>query len=250
MFNDPAKTAEAIRDLVKPLSVIRDELKRTLLIRNISQKFNLREKLLEKELEKILEAVKKTERIPERKPAEKKNGTQLQAEKIKNTQLLRTEKEIVALMFEGSGNVINYFMEHIKPEDFEDQVHSRIAAMVFDTYRNGEDIIASALISKFEDENIQKYIARITIEEYTLSKNWERMDPAHDGIKNLSKLAKDLVKKFKILQIEEKISAKTSRQLSVQTEDERAVIMTEISELRKKKLIIEKALGYNEEQNN
>ncbi|RPI66309.1 MAG: DNA primase, partial [Ignavibacteriales bacterium] len=151
MFNDPAKTAEAIRDLVKPLSVISDELKRTLLIRNISQKFNLREKLLEKELEKILEAVKKTERIPERKPAEKKNGTLLQAEKIKNTQLLRTEKEIIALMFEGSGNVINYFMEHIKSEDFEDQVHSRIAAMVFDTYRNGEDIIASALISKFED---------------------------------------------------------------------------------------------------
>ncbi len=46
--------AEAIRDLVKPIALVDDELKRNLLIRNIGRKFNLREKLLETELDKAL----------------------------------------------------------------------------------------------------------------------------------------------------------------------------------------------------
>ncbi len=58
MFDDPTKAAEAIRELVKPIAIIDDELKRNLLIKTISKKFNLREKLLEKELEKALEQEK------------------------------------------------------------------------------------------------------------------------------------------------------------------------------------------------
>ncbi len=53
-LEDPASAAEAIRDLVKSLVLIRDELKRNLLIKNIAKKFNLREKLLETELNKII----------------------------------------------------------------------------------------------------------------------------------------------------------------------------------------------------
>ncbi len=54
MFNDPVKMAEAIRELVKPVALINDELKRVLLIKTIAKKFNLREKLLEEELTKAL----------------------------------------------------------------------------------------------------------------------------------------------------------------------------------------------------
>ena len=57
-FNDPATAAEAIRELVKPVALISDELKRNLLIRSIAQKFNLREKLLESELDKQMKAGK------------------------------------------------------------------------------------------------------------------------------------------------------------------------------------------------
>ncbi len=53
MFEDPAKTTEAIRDLVRPLALISDELKVNILIKNIAKKFNLREKLIESEYDKI-----------------------------------------------------------------------------------------------------------------------------------------------------------------------------------------------------
>lgn len=61
-FDDPATAAEAIRDLVKPVALIGDELKRNLLLRSIAQKFNLREKLLESELDKQMKQAKRFER--------------------------------------------------------------------------------------------------------------------------------------------------------------------------------------------
>ena len=61
-FDDPATAADAIRDLVKPVALISDELKRNLLIRSIAQKFNLREKLLESELDKQIKQVKRFEK--------------------------------------------------------------------------------------------------------------------------------------------------------------------------------------------
>jgi DNA primase len=233
MFNDPAQTAEAIRELVRPLSMINDELKRTLLMRDISKKFNLREILLEKELQKALEAVKKTERSYENRAAgSEKEGIQL-VEKTRNSKLLNTETEIIALMFEGSGNIINYLMEHIEPEEFEEPSHVKIASTVFDTYRNGEDIIASALLPKFEEEDIQQYIAHITMEKYHLSRNWEKIDPTHSEIKNLSKIAQDLVKRFKIIHIGEKITRNHNKIASAQSESEQIALMAENKELQK-----------------
>ncbi len=61
-FNDPATAAEAIRELVKPVALVGDELKRNLLLKSIAQKFNLREKLLESELDKQIKQAKRFER--------------------------------------------------------------------------------------------------------------------------------------------------------------------------------------------
>ncbi len=75
MLDDPAKTAEAIRELVNPIALINDELKRTLLIKSIAKRFNLREKLLETELDKAISRVNRSitseERARERELASK-----------------------------------------------------------------------------------------------------------------------------------------------------------------------------------
>jgi DNA primase len=61
-FEDPSTATEAIRELIKPVALINDELKRNLLIRNIAQKFNLREKLIESELDKQIKQVNRFEK--------------------------------------------------------------------------------------------------------------------------------------------------------------------------------------------
>jgi DNA primase len=236
MFKDPVQTAEAIRELVRPISMISDELKRSLLIKDISKKFNLREILLEKELQKTLAAVKKTESTQERRTLGVEKETTKLIERTSGSLVLKTEQEIISLMFENSGNIINYLMEHLEPEEFQEPIHAQIAAIVYETYRNGEDIIVSSIISKFEDEDTRQYITHITSEKYQLSGNWEKMDPSHDGIKNLSKLASDRVKKIRSLRIDEQIAFNTNKLTDAQTEEEQLRLMTRISELRKEKL--------------
>jgi DNA primase len=238
MFEDPVQMAEAVRELVRPISMINDDLKRTLLIKDISRKFNLREMLLEKELEKALASVRKSGETQERRTAGMGKETVQLADKTKNSMLLQTEKEVIALMFEGSGNIINYLMEHIEPEDFEEPVHAKIASIVFDIYRHGEDIIASNLISKFEEEEVQKYIAHITMEKYQLSHNWEKIDPTHDNIKNLSKIAQDSINKLKRIKIDELIDRKQKRLSASTSESEQSSLLTEIRDLKKQKQLI------------
>jgi DNA primase len=235
MFNDPVQTAEAVRELVRPISMINDDLKRTLLMKDISRKFNLREILLEKELEKALTAARKSGETQERRAAGMGKETIQLVEKAQNSMLLQTEKEVIALMFEGSGNIINYLLEHIEPEEFEEPVHVKIASMIFDIYRHGEDIIASNLISKFEDEEVQKYIAHITMEKYHLSHNWEKIDPTHDNIKNLSKLAQDTVNKLKRIKINELIERKEKRLSASTSESEQSTLLMEIRDLKNQK---------------
>ena len=52
-LHDPAHQTDAIRELVKLIALIDDELKRSLYIKSISKKFNLREKLIESDLNKF-----------------------------------------------------------------------------------------------------------------------------------------------------------------------------------------------------
>ena len=65
-FTDSSRSAEAVRNLVKSLSFIDDELKRNFYIKNIAKKFGIREKLLESELDKILIKENKQEKISQR----------------------------------------------------------------------------------------------------------------------------------------------------------------------------------------
>jgi DNA primase len=240
MFKDPSQTAEAIRELVRPLSMINDELKRTLIIRDISKKFNLREILIEKELGKAFEAVKKSDYSQEQRTSTAGKPVMELVEKAKGSPLNKIETEIISLLFEGSGNIINYLMEHIDPDDFLEPLHSQIAAIVFDAYRNGEEIIASALISKFEDESIQQFIAHITFDKYPLSKNWEKVDPNYYGIKNLTKIASDLIRNWKKIQINEKINISEKKLNESESDTERKILMTEISDLTKMKLAMDR----------
>lgn len=58
LFEDSNKAAQAIRNIVSSIALVSDELKRSIMIKTIAKKFNLREKLIETELNNILEQQK------------------------------------------------------------------------------------------------------------------------------------------------------------------------------------------------
>ncbi|HEY6907095.1 MAG TPA: DNA primase [Ignavibacteriaceae bacterium] len=246
MFDDPSKTAEAIRDLVKPLALINDELKVSLLIKNIARKFNLREKLLESELDKVKSGLTRqsaveTDRL-QRKSAEKEKTILKSKEEIP-AEIINLEKELIKLLLEGNREIVDFIMRHIKPDEFRINIHREIAELVHTAVIHGENLTAGSLIDKLGTEDYKSYARELTFEKYQISKNWDEIKPSSDYETIFKKYSSDAVTRFKLRQVEEKISLLNSDLSGLTDEDEKLELMKEIRDLSREKQLIKDDLG-------
>ncbi len=243
MFDDPVKTAEAIRDLVKPLALINDELKSSLLIKNIAKKFNLREKLLESELDKVKMGLSRQtamETDRQQKKVSEKEKTILRTDEKVSSETVSLEKEIIKLLLEGNRDINDFILRHIKPYEFRINIHREIAELVNSAEIHAEDVKAGALIEKLTTEDYKLYARELTFEKYQISKNWDDINPSLDNEKLLKKYSSDVVRKFKLMQVEDKISVLNDNLSGITNEEQKLGVMKEIRNLsREKKLIKE-----------
>lgn len=245
MFDDPTTTAEAIRDLVKPIALIDDELKRNLLIRNISRKFNLREKLLESELEKAIENQSRlnksqTQRIFKSETTQT-DKTEIKEKKDISPYFYNTETEIIKLLFEGNEEIVSFLISNIKVDDLLIDLHKNILERVISEYENEGNLSPSKLISLF-DEETQSYLRELTINQYSLSSNWEDLNPDLEQSVINKKYAVDLIVRYKQLQIEGHIAENIKRQEEAENEQQLLKLMKEKHDLEKKKKTIRENL--------
>ena len=224
MFNDPTTTVEAIRDLVKPVALIEDELKRTVLIKNISKKFNLREKLIEAELIQAISVLKKQTQTKTNQFREQnilpKDIFVDHNKKTASPIVYNLEKEVIKILFDGDNKVLELIVHHIRSEDFIIEINERIFERIKDIYDEGGDLDPANLIAEFEDEDIQAYLREITIADYSISPNWDEYTV--NKIKEVSskRYVTDLIIKLKQVQIEEQI--KNNRKLIDEAESPEA----------------------------
>jgi DNA primase len=245
MFDDPAKTTEAIRDLVKPLALINDDLKANLLIKNIAKKFNLREKLLEAELDKIKSGLTRQNALEidrQQKKVVEKEKTILKSEEKISSEMISLEKEIIKLLLEGDRGIIEFIIQHIKPDEFKVRVHEEVADLLHSAFLQDQDLTAGAIIDKLEDEDHKLYARELTFEKYQISKSWEDINPSLSNEKILKKYSFDAVRKFKLKQVEEKISELNKGLSQITDEDEKIDLMKEIRELSREKQLIKEDL--------
>jgi DNA primase len=245
-FDDHKKTAEAIRELVKLLALIEDELKRNLLLKSIAKRFNLREKLLETELEKIIRTQVKQEStrqvVKDGRPNKEKTGLHFATLESKTGINYILEKELVKLLFEGNKEIIELIFNQFSPDDFNYQYHQNLVSAVYEVYQDSEDLTASSLVAKVKDEEEQAYLLEITFDKYSISKTWDELNPVFEDEKLLYKFALDTIKNFKISKIEEKMAANHERVEQAESEQEKLEIMKENMELEKEKKIIKEEL--------
>jgi len=222
MFDDPTKTAEAIRDLVKPIALVADELKRNLLIRNIARKFNLREKLLEKELERALDAEKKQSRLQtQRILKNEKEPPQSLIQPEKKTypaHYYNAEKEIIRLLFEDDESVLKMILNYINPDTFLLDIHRIIFEKIKEEFEVIGEINPANLIAKFEDDETQAYIREVTIQLYSTSSTWEDLNPSITPEMVLTRYAKDIIIKYNQNQIDRQIEENIKAQEAVEDE--------------------------------
>jgi DNA primase len=247
MFEDSSKTAAAIRELVKPVAIINDELKRSLLVKTIAKKFNIREKILEDELEKAISSLGKQVTNEERlrdKELLKKDAS-LPAKNNKNTTPMgyNLEKEIIGLLYEGNEDVVRFISGQIPVDEFLIGRHIQLAEIVYSALENGEEIIASALIDKIKDEELQSYVHELIFNKYEISNNWEDIHPGEDAGMNLQKVARDTVIKFKVEQINYRIAANDEKMKQTAVEEEIHSLIKAKRDLEDRVKEIKKELG-------
>lgn len=244
MFDDAASSAEAIRELMKPVAIISDELKRSFLIKSISKKFNLREKLLEAELEKVTSQQKRFEKRTVRQPENKQISEKenIIEDEAVSPVVIRLEREIIRLLFEGESEIVHLFTIHLNREDFDFDLHRKIAEQVFDIYENDGDASPAHLISKISDEESETYLRELTLDKYSVSNQWENIAQADDAPKRKMKYARDLLIKFKLQKIDEQISSNHKLLEENDNEKTNLEIMTNNKELEKEKKRIKEEL--------
>jgi len=247
LFDDPVKMVEAIRELVKPVALIEDELKRTLLIKSIAEKFNLREKLLEDELDGFLNKFKRERRQEQRiETAEVKSvqTTTIQQKKKISENLVVSEIEIIKLLYEGDRNLVEFIFNYLQPDDFEVEEHRQLAFLIFNAFNENEEIQLSKQIEKIESQSVQSYLLEITLEKHRISSRWEKMD-SYSEKDILYKIAVDSIKRIKINKIETQIALCRQKLKEVKTPDEVAEILAEQRDLDLNKKQVESTFNIS-----
>lgn len=202
-FTDSSRSAEAVRNLVKSLSFINDELKRNFYIKNISKKFGIREKLLESELDRIL--------IKENKQEKSLKGT-VQTNKVfpnkevKITQEVQfLERDVILLFLSENTEIIKFVFAHMNPEEFVIELNRKIAELVYEEFNNKGSFEVASVLNNINDEEFKDYLHNLSIDKYFISSSWEKLYPGKDNLSVLSRVCMDTMKKFKTLQIENQI---------------------------------------------
>ncbi len=228
-FDDSTTAAEAIRELVKPIALIQDELKRNLLLKNIAKKFNLREKLLENELDKQLRQIKRFEKSESR--ILERNKSEITNELLVNTTVevspiqYNLEQEILKLLFEANKKVAELIFTYLNAEDFAAKLNRELFEIIKAEFENDDSrglFTTSGLISVLKDEVKESYVRELSFDKHSVSGDWEDRFPSLTAELTMLKYARDTVLKFLIEKIDGNIKS-NQREIEL-TDDEGALL--------------------------
>ncbi len=232
-FEDSSKYAGAIRELVKSASLVNDDLKRSLLLKSIAKKFNLREKLLESELEKFM---RKSTRRSEKRTAYQvdSNGIRNVSANLATAKIDPMEKEIITLLFEGNEDIVGQIFDNISPDDLKNPKLKSLAKMVLKEFKE-HNVSTAHLIEKIKDEESKDFILSLTLGEVAISSKWNKIASSNLVEKDLEKIASDTIKKFNIKKLDELIKQKNQKLTNSKNDQEIVELLQEIKELQKEK---------------
>ena len=209
-FKDPGQQAEAIRELIKSAALVRDDLKRSIHLKSIARKFNLREKLIETELEKFLKSRKRSEDIKKNTTALRKTSSaNSEMNILLNRKVNHLEKEIISLLYEGNKEIVELIFDNIHPDDLGNPKLKELANIVYEGYQE-DNIIPAALIDKIKDEESRDFILSLTLESAPISTRWEKYSSDGKVEINIIKFTKDVIKKFNLKRLEKLIREKNA----------------------------------------
>ncbi|NLT52246.1 MAG: hypothetical protein GXX85_15185, partial [Ignavibacteria bacterium] len=99
------------------------------------------------------------------------------------------------------------------------------------------------LIDKFEDEETKSILRTITLDTKSISSKWEDISEAEDEESRLKKFAADVIKKYKINQLDRLIKENNEKLNRTENEEEQKEILEFNKELLSEKKRIQNTEG-------
>ncbi|PKL84026.1 MAG: DNA primase [Ignavibacteriae bacterium HGW-Ignavibacteriae-3] len=221
LFEDSADMTKAIRELVKTLSLVSDELKRNLLMKTIAKRFNLREKLIESELNAFLNQQQNRSGIigdrPDKRIVEQRSASQL-ALSPKTENENPYEKELLRLLYSGDKEVISHILSSLSLENFSNHKLRKLAEIVYNGYEE-EKFSPADLIDKIPEEEARDFIFDLTLSDESISKKWDELSYSGKIDKDTLEHAAEIVRNFHLFQIDQQI--KLNNKFISDSKDER-----------------------------
>ncbi|GBD92311.1 DNA primase [bacterium BMS3Abin04] len=234
-FKDPGQQAEAIRELIKSASLVRDDLKRSILLKSIARKFSLREKLIETELERYLKLRKRSEDNKRSITTARKAGlADLETNVLLNRKMNHLEKEIISLLYEGNKEIVELIFDSIHPDDLENPKLKELANIVYEGYQEN-DILPAALVDKIEDEESRDFILSLSLGDTPISTRWENYSSDGKVEINIIKFTKDVIKKFNLKRLEKLIGEKNAQISKLNENSEIVEVLNSIKVLQEER---------------
>lgn len=243
-FNDPNKETNAIKELVKSVSYVNDEMKREVYIKHLSQKFNIRFKLLENELLSLLHksnsaAIREVERGSSKPLTTQEKKVNIPLPKEPKSKVFTIEKTLIKLLYEGNEQMMGYIFDNILPGDFTNDFFAKLAEIAFEAFK--KDIYDPAtLLTMLTDTAMQNYILELTLKEQAVSKKWDDRFSDDEPVKLKIKECEDTIRQFHILQIELQLKALKEQLILAENQQNTNEILDLIKELS-----LEKANLFN-----
>ena len=180
--NDPIKKAETISHIIGSLSIIPDQVKRAVYIKETSNLLNLDEQILYAELNKIL--------LNRRKEKQRKNFEaqpevlieQIEEEHQKESldPVVFQEQEAIRILIkngfyqiENKHNLVKHYIDELDPIEFSNPVYNEILN-IFKEELNKGNVVDSNFFINHQNPEIRNEVYNLISERHEISENWER----------------------------------------------------------------------------
>ncbi len=171
-----------LNEIAKILSKVENTMEREIYIEKIAKGYNISKEAIYGEVNKLIYAGTKGDKVLQSKKVEVRQVKQ-ENKTIIDEDLKRRENTIIALLLDANVNIFQKIKEHIKPEDFRDEINQKIAIQLYQELEKQEANI-NRLLDTF-DEETQNHITAVMATDYEI----ENAEKAVDDI--LQKYEKD-----------------------------------------------------------
>ena len=180
--NDPVKKAETITQIISSLSIIPDQVKRAVYIKETSNLLELDEQLLYAELNKILLNKRKENQKEAYKAQPEVIVEQIESEQRKASvdSIVFQEREAIRLLInygfnqiEDKYNLVEHYLEELEPIEFTTPIYNKILDIFKGELAKG-NVIDINFFKTYPDAEIQHEALNLVSQRHEISENWER----------------------------------------------------------------------------